>query len=77
MTTKTRPANTKYGYRFGCDGVVDINKAMEMLGVKSKTTVNKYAEEKRFRSGKHEGADCSKGVYCRRSILDYLDSLET
>lgn len=72
----TRAANKKYGYSFGCDGVVNIAGAAELLGVSSENTVKKYADERRFRSGKHEGGECARNVYCRRSILDYLDSLE-
>lgn len=39
-----RPANKKYGYKFGCDGVVDYKEAMYLLAVKTRETVAKMAE---------------------------------
>ncbi len=72
MTATQTPADKKHGYEFGCDGVMDYATAAEKLGV-SKRTIERYAEQGRFRSGKHPG---SKSVVCRRSINEYMATLE-
>lgn len=70
-------ANKKWGYTFGCEGVVSLIDAGELLGVPSKNTVKDYADKGYIRIGKHKASKFSKVVICRRSINEYLDSLET
>ncbi|QDU15494.1 Helix-turn-helix domain protein [Gimesia maris] len=66
-------ADAKYGYRFSCDGVMDVKEAGDMLGVCERTVWN-YIEQGRFRHGNHPGG---KKIICIRSIRDYLASLES
>lgn len=69
-------ADAQFGYRFGCDGVVDYEDAYKLLGVHSRPTVNKFADQGLIRRGRHTGSSNAKVIFCRRSILDYLANLE-
>ncbi|WP_417378160.1 helix-turn-helix domain-containing protein [Gimesia sp.] len=66
-------ADAKYGYRFGCDGVMDVKEAGDTLGVCERTVWN-YIEQNRFRHGNHPGG---KKIICTRSLREYLSSLES
>lgn len=77
MSTATEtPADKKHGYTFGCDGVVDLDTACHLLGVSAKSTVTSYAERGFIRIGQHKGSKTAKKCVCRRSITEYLSSLE-
>ncbi|QDU15495.1 hypothetical protein CA11_33200 [Gimesia maris] len=69
-------ANKKYGYIFGCEGVVDYQGAFILLGVSSRDTVRNMAKRGLIRQGQHTGSSNAKAVFCRRSILEYLSKLE-
>jgi len=72
MSITWSPADRQYGYEFGVDGVRDYAWAADRLGV-SKRTISRYIEQGRFRVGRHPGA---KAVICKRSILEYVATLE-
>jgi len=75
MSTKTQsPADEKHGYVFGCDGVLNINEAVDLLGV-CERTVWRYVKENRFRTGKHPGTN--RLIICRRSLMSYLSGIES
>lgn len=69
---KTSPADERYGYQFGCDGVVSVRDAMEALGGVSKATIYRRFEEGLLRHGREKG----RAVVCRRSLREYLSGLE-
>lgn len=76
MSTTEAPADKKHGYTFGCEGVVDLDTACNLLGVAAKSTVTNYAEKGFIRIGQHKGSKTAKKVICRKSIDEYLSSLE-
>lgn len=69
-------ADAKHGYRFGCDGVVDLATACDLLGLSSKSTVTEYGKRGFIRIGKHKAGPSAKSAVCRRSIAEYLATLE-
>jgi len=74
MSTQTKsPADEKHGYEFGCDGVLDVSEAGEKLGVCERTVWN-YINQERFRHGRHPDG---KKIICRRSLTEYIRSLES
>lgn len=76
-TTTTRtPAEKRWGYTFGERGVCPIDDAAKLLGC-SRRTVERRVQEGYLRKGYAKpGAITSGVVICRRSIEDYLRSLE-
>jgi hypothetical protein len=66
------PADRKWGYRFGVDGIVTAKKAQEMLGNLSRSVLDKRAVSGVIRRGKEGG----RTVFCTRSIREYLHNLE-
>lgn len=74
--TLNTPAEKRWGYRFGERGVVPISDAAAMLG-KSERTVERRIEQGFLRRGYAKpGVPQSGIVICRRSLEDYLSSLE-
>lgn len=71
-TELTRPADHRWGYEFGCDGLVSYREARELLGGMSKRTFYRRIAKEVFRTGKEE----SRAVVCRRSLREYLSRLE-
>lgn len=65
-------ADRRHGYRFGCEGIVDIPTAAERLGGVSVCTVFRRIAANKFRAGR-EG---NRTVICIRSLNDYIASLE-
>lgn len=65
-------ANREWGYRFGVDGVAKQSEARELLGGMSIRTLERRCADGLIRDGK----DGKRVVYCRRSVMDYLASLE-
>lgn len=70
--TDSTEADRKHGYRFGCDGIVNMKQAAEMLGGVNERTVVRRIDAGVFRVGREGG----RVVICKRSILDYIASLE-
>ncbi len=67
-----RPADRRFGYRFGCDGVIGLEEALKMLGNPSRTTIDRRCDELKIRKGR----DGQRVVFCIRSINEYIASLE-
>ena len=66
-------ADRKYGYRFGCDGLMSIEETCEFLNI-SRWTLNARIDAGHIRKGKH--LDGRAVVICRRSVQEYLSRLE-
>lgn len=78
MATATKselqsPASMRWGYEFGCDGIVSIREAAKMLGGVSLTTVYRRISEGLLR----HGVDGGRAIICRRSLTEYIASLES
>lgn len=65
-------ADDYWSYSFGADGVLTPEAAVEMLGGCCERTLQRRVAERKIRRGK----DGSRVLYCRRSVMDYLASLE-
>jgi len=68
-------ADAEFGYRFGCDGLTSLNEARSILGGVSTDTVDRLAVENLIRKGKRRGPN-GRIVICRRSLMNYIASLE-
>lgn len=67
------PADKQYGYRFGCDGLIGFDEARELLGGVCRKTLYRRIEEGLIRKGNIK----KKSVICRRSLVEYISSLES
>ncbi len=67
------PADRRFGYRFGCEGVLTISQVIDALGGVSRATVYRRIDEGLLRKGK----DKRRAVICRRSLREYLSGLES
>ena len=68
----TNEADRKHGYRFGVDGLMNIEEVAKVLGGCTTRTVENRIADGCFRSGKDKG----RLVVCRRSLMDYIAGLE-
>ena len=64
-------ADERFGYRFGCDGLMTVGEAARFLGM-SRWTLARRIDEGRIRRGR----DGRRVVICRRSVADYVAGLE-
>ncbi len=64
----------RYGYEFGCDGLVSVQKARDLLADCSADTIKRLCGEGKLRKGKMPGRR-TKGI-CRRSIMEYIKTME-
>jgi hypothetical protein len=71
MQTKLIGADKSWGFRFGCDGVVSVNEAMEHLGI-ARTKLYELKNSGKIRTGKID----RKTVVCRRSMNEFLKTVE-
>lgn len=69
--SKESPADAAYGYPFGVDGVVNRSTATALLDC-HKATLYRLCNRGIIRRGLAGG----RAKFCRRSIDDYLRSLE-
>jgi hypothetical protein len=80
MTTVVRehsPAEKRWGYAFGIDGVVSSSAAREMLGGVCLRTLKEYAADNLIRIGYRKPGVPSSGItVCRRSLMAYIASCE-
>jgi hypothetical protein len=76
--TKTqKPADQRWGYRFGCDGIVPSDEARTLLGGVCDRTLRRYRSRNLIRVGYRQPGNPASGVVvCRRSLMDYLASCE-
>ena len=72
VDTSSTPADRKFGYRFGVDGLMAQEEAIEFLGNPSLSTIDRRVEEGKLRRGKDKG----RVVLCRRSVVEYVASCE-
>jgi hypothetical protein len=77
-TVTASPTETKWGYRFGVDGLVDITEAASQLGGVHKRTVERMAKDGLIRMGEIGRANSQRGrlKICKRSLADYIKSCE-
>jgi hypothetical protein len=69
---KTVTADDKWGFEFGCNGVVDMREASRLLAEASRSTLTRYAEAGSIRRGRIGG----RVVFCRRSIESFIQNAE-
>lgn len=69
--TKLTGADKTWGFRFGEDGVVSVNEAMRILSV-GRTKLYELFDDGKVRRGNID----RKVIVCRRSILEYLKTVE-
>lgn len=69
--SKSHPADDAHGYAFGVDGVVGAETAAALLDC-HRTTLYRLCKQGHIRRGKLN----KRARFCRRSIADYLRSLE-
>ncbi len=67
-------ADEKFGYEFGCDGLVSRDEACQLLGGVSVDTLEDLYRENKIRKGKMPGRRVV-GI-CRRSLRNYIRSME-
>lgn len=70
--TVVSDAASQWGYDFGVDGVLAPEDASQLMGKCCERTLQRRVIDGKIRRGK-EGA---RVVYCKRSVMDYLASLE-
>lgn len=67
------PADQKWGYRFGADGLMSLKETREFLSM-SDDTIARLADAGKIRRGKN--GENGWSMYCRRSVTEYASSLE-
>lgn len=72
VRTSETEADRKWGYRFGCDGIVNLEDAGKILANASTRTVERRIAAGVLRAG-YEGG---RTVVCVRSIRDHIAGLE-
>ena len=64
-------ADKKWGWSFGCDGLMSFEQAQEYLGGMSRSSIDRHAEAGRIRKGRS-----GKIYFCKRSVIEFAKSLE-
>jgi hypothetical protein len=73
VTKEQSPAEKRWGYTFGCDGIVTSRAARAMLDLESNETLKEYAERGLIRIGYRIPGVPSSGItVCRRSLMAFL-----
>jgi hypothetical protein len=75
-TTLTRPADQKWGYPFGEEGLLSLEQAAEFLGNVSKRTVYRLAADGRIRVGTIGLSARGHAKVCRKSLRLYVKGCE-
>lgn len=70
--TVVRDAASQWGYDFGIDGVLSPDAASALMANCCERTLQRRVIDGKIRRGK-EGA---RVVYCKRSVMSYIASLE-
>lgn len=71
MAEKLTGADQEWGFRFGVDGVLSVREVLKHLSI-GRTKLYELFDERKLRRG-HIG---KKVVVCRRSIQEYLKTIE-
>lgn len=66
------PADEKWGYQFGVDGLLSAEDACNFLGGCHRHTLDNYAADGKIRKGKSG----NRIVICRRSLEEYVSNIE-
>ena len=66
-------ADEQWGYKFGVDGLMSSKEACHYLGDVSRQTLHRYWSKGFIRKGNQPG----RAKFCRRSILNYAQSIES
>ena len=72
---QSSPSERKYGYVFGCDGLMTYDEACQFLAV-SLRKLYELIDEGRVRKGKLTSSKQGSVRLCRRSVVLYAASLE-
>lgn len=69
-------SDADYGYEFGCDGTMSVNKAAEWIGI-HRSSVIRFCDDGRLRGGKlpvteGENPDRGKRIVCTRSVNNLI-----
>lgn len=71
--SKPSPAAERWGYEFGCRGVLSAEEARVMLGNVCGRTLRRYRAQGFIRVGNRiPGKPNSGKVVCRRSLMEFL-----
>jgi hypothetical protein len=68
-------ADKQYGFRFGCDGLMSVPQAREFLG-----DISKHTLYRKIRAGLIRKGNIGEGgrtVICRRSVIEYIATMES
>jgi hypothetical protein len=65
-------ADEQWGYEFGIDGIMSLDKASEWLGSASRSTLDRLTTDRLIRKGERRGSV----VFCTRSVKNYAKSIE-
>lgn len=68
-------ADAEWGYRFGCDGVLGTAAACDFMST-SRWTLERLVDAGQIRKGKADNGPGGAVKFCRRSLKDYLATLE-
>lgn len=69
------PADARWGFTFGCDGLMSLEEACDFLGGISVDTLDNRARDGLIRKGKHPNG-LRKAVVCRRSVVEFAATME-
>lgn len=69
---KLTGVDAKFGYEFGCEGLMTVDEACKMLSL-TRWTIDKLHLEGKLRKGHITGG---RVRICRRSVREYLATLE-
>lgn len=72
VNSERNEADAKWGYRFGEDGIINLEDAAAMLAKASTQTVENRIKAGKIRSGK----DVGRLVICKKSLVEYIAGLE-
>lgn len=65
-------ADKDWGYTFGCNGTYNELQVRALMGNAGSSTVDRRVAARLIRKGKEVG----RSVYCKRSVDEYIASLE-
>jgi hypothetical protein len=76
MKDTASPADLRWGYRFGVEGVVPIKEAARLMACSTRTVERRVQAGLLRRGYRMPGVPTSGAVICRRSLNDHLSQME-